>query len=206
MNRRIDFMEIRSTRKRSVGLLGGSFDPAHAGHLHIASYAKKRLGLRQVWLLPTQVNPLKSGSSDFANRVKSADELLKNKGLSYRVCLSEARRNFYSWQSIEYLQKRHRDVRFVWLMGADCWDEFVKWRRWRHIFDLLPMVIFPRHPVALRAVRNRVGVVMRRYRVGSGRARLLRGREKGWVYFGMQKNYLSSSLLRGGFVEGVSDG
>ncbi len=99
MNRRIDFMEIRSTRKRSVGLLGGSFDPAHAGHLHIASYAKKRLGLRQVWLLPTQVNPLKSGSSDFANRVKSADELLKNKGLSdvakclFKVC---------SWYTINH--------------------------------------------------------------------------------------------------------
>ncbi len=198
MNRRIDFMEVRSTRKRVVGLLGGSFDPAHGGHLHIASYAKKRLGLRQVWLLPTGGNPLKSGSSDFGKRVKSAEALLKNKGLSYRVCSSEGGHNFYSWQSIEYLQKRHRDIRFIWLMGADCWDEFIMWRRWRDIFKALPIAVFSRSPFPLRVVRNRVGVVMGRYRVGAGRGMVLRGRDIGWVYFGMRRNYLSSSLLRGG--------
>ncbi len=197
MNRRIDFIQTHKTRKRIVGLLGGSFDPAHAGHLHICSYAKKRLGLKEVWFLPTGANPLKSGSSDFNKRLNSVRNLLSKKNISYRICDdSVIRGHAYSWQSIEYLQRRHRGIHFIWLMGADCWDEFYLWRRWRDIFRMLPIVIFPRHPIALRSVKNRVGIVMRKHRISAGQGRLLRHRFMGWVYFSMARNFLSSSLLR----------
>lgn len=185
----------------NVGLLGGSFNPAHAGHLHVARIARKRLGLKQVWWLITPRNPLKRQDDllDYRERLGSVHKILggSTAGRAFKVCGIEKRYGlFHSWDTVGYLRRRYRGVNFIWLMGADCWRDLPRWYRWRVLFRSLPVAIFARSGVPLRVTRNMAGVVLRDLRRDVRDSACLGGCAGGWVYLGGRKNPISSTLLR----------
>lgn len=153
------------TKNRTIGLLGGSFNPAHSGHLHISEYALKRLGLDAVWWLVSPQNPLKTPASlaDYSKRVASAQrEAASNRRI--HVSTLEARhRTRYSYQTIALLQKRYPGTRFVWLMGADNLAHFHRWRRWQWLLAALPIVVFDRAPYSFTSLASRTYLRMRRF-------------------------------------------
>ncbi len=138
-----------------IGLLGGSFNPAHAGHLYVSEIALKRLGLDYVWWLVAPQNPLKSpsGMAPFAQRLAGARALA---GRNPRLVVSGLEQTLgttYTIDTLRVLQRRFGEVPFVWLMGSDNLDQFHRWRRWTDIAALLPMAVILRPGSVLAPLR-----------------------------------------------------
>ena len=116
-------------RKRKVGILGGSFNPAHEGHVHISNIAKMALGIDEVWWIVAPQNRLKSsiGMESFDKRLSYA-RLFTNT-LSYIKVLDIEEKNklYASYMTINFLNTKSQRVKFIWLMGSDILDNFNKW-------------------------------------------------------------------------------
>ena len=146
------------TRSRDlrVGLFGGSFNPAHSGHLHISLMAIKKLNLDEIWWLVAPQNPLKSktGMKPYRTRFESACKMAMHPAL--RVTDIEYRlKIFYSIDTIFMLKEKYPGKHFVWIMGADTMSDFVRWRSWVDIFTMLPIAIFDRSPYAQSAIASK---------------------------------------------------
>ncbi len=118
-----------------IGLLGGSFDPPHEGHLHISRWALKAIGLHAVWWLVSPGNPLKkNGPADVDRRVAACRDLAQHP----RIRVTDIERHFgspYTANTLRRLDRRYPGVRFVWLMGADNLASFHHWEDWRWIIQ-----------------------------------------------------------------------
>ena len=116
---------------QTIGLLGGSFDPAHAGHAHITREALKRFGVDRVWWMVSPGNPLKDrGPAPIEQRMERARSVMDHP----RVEVTDIERQLgtrYTAQTLQALQARYRGVRFVWLMGADNLAQFHLWQDWQ---------------------------------------------------------------------------
>lgn len=126
-----------------IGLFGGSFDPAHDGHAHVAETALKRLGLDRVWWLVSPQNPLKTKSSPFAERMQSAQD--QAHGAKMVVTDLEQRLGCgFTYETLRALKQLYPGVAFTLIMGADNLANFRKWRNWREVADAVPVVIVSR--------------------------------------------------------------
>ncbi len=129
-----------------IGLLGGSFNPAHRGHRRISRHALVVLGLDEVWWLVSPGNPLKSGRSDMAplpTRLRSARAMARR--LPIRATAIEARLGTrFTVDTVRALIRRHPRDRFVWLMGGDIVGELHRWRDWRGLARLVPIAVIGR--------------------------------------------------------------
>lgn len=126
-----------------IGLLGGSFDPAHAGHAHVAETALKRLGLDTVWWLVSPQNPLKPQSSPLAARLLSARSIAQ--GPRMVVTDIETRMGTrYTLDTIRGLKRLFPRARFVWLMGGDNLAGFQRWHGWQWIAREVPICVVSR--------------------------------------------------------------
>ncbi len=128
----------------AVGLLGGSFDPAHAGHVHITREALKRFGLDRVWWLVSPGNPLKPRPpAPLALRMAEARRLMRHPRVE--VTDLEARLGTrFTAETLAALRARYPGVRFVWLMGADNLVQFHRWERRRAIMASVPVGVLAR--------------------------------------------------------------
>jgi len=145
------------TKNRTIGLLGGSFNPAHEGHLHITLHALKKLHLDEVWWLVSPQNPLKSpsGMASFEQRMQSALMVVGGRP-KIRVLDIEKRLHIrYTHEAIAALKKRFPGTRFVWMMGADNLAQFHRWQRWDEILELVPVIVFDRAPYSHKALRSK---------------------------------------------------
>lgn len=141
-------------RRLWVGLLGGSFNPAHQGHIHVALSALTRLGLDQVWLLVSPQNPLKSTAemAPQADRLASARALIGNHPRVIATTLESKLGTRYTADAIALLKRRFPHIHFVWIMGADNLAQIPQWNHWLDIFRALPIA------VADRPLYSRAGV------------------------------------------------
>ena len=129
-----------------TGLLGGSFNPAHAGHRRISLAALDALGLDEVWWLVSPGNPLKDGAADMAPlaaRLASARAAARRAPIVPTAI--EARLGTrYTVDTLRKLVRRYPRRRFIWLMGADNLRQFDRWRGWRRIARLVPIAVIAR--------------------------------------------------------------
>jgi nicotinate-nucleotide adenylyltransferase len=135
-----------------IGLLGGSFNPAHEGHLHASALALKQLHLDYVWWLVSPQNPLKPerDMAEFGTRLAQARTVSKHP----RIIVSDLESQLgtrFTIDTVDALQHRFFGVRFVWLMGSDNLLQFPRWRRWQEIFGKLPIAVVARPGTALSA-------------------------------------------------------
>ena len=187
----------------AVGLLGGSFNPAHEGHLHISREALKRLHLDQVWWLVSPQNPLKpvSGMASLDVRLASADRVAQHPAI--RVSDIELRLGTrYTIDTVRALRRRFPGYRFVWLIGADNLLQFPRWRRWSETAETLPIAVFARGRVTYRAL---AGPMARRY--ASARVRdprsLARHAPPAWSFLFTSLHPASSTALRAAGKGGI---
>ena len=184
--------------KRKIGLLGGSFNPAHEGHLHISLEALKRLQLDEIWWLVSPKNPLKKADdlADYALRLTFARALANHPRI--RVLDVEQREGlYYTIDSIRFLQSHHRDCNFVWLMGADNLAGFHRWRNWREIASRLPIAVLDRAPYGIKALHARFATAYAHHRLRSAEAaRLANAAAPQWVYLCIPRHPLSATMLR----------
>ena len=130
---------------KSIGLLGGSFDPPHRGHLYISLEAKKLLKLDEIWWLVTPRNPLKINKpASYIERIKNCKNITR--GLPIKISELENKINSqYSYQTINYVKNHYNHIKFFWLMGADNLINFHHWQNWKEIFNNISVVVFKRH-------------------------------------------------------------
>lgn len=187
------------TQKRRIGLLGGSFNPAHEGHVHISLEAMKRLRLHEVWWLVAPQNPLKSASdmADFDTRYAHACALARPHPRT-RVCDFEQRHGLrYTADTIRLLQRAFPQVQFFWLMGADNLIQFHRWRRWQDIATRLPIVVLDRAPYSHSALRARTAIALRHCRLSlTAMGRLSNPRLPCWSYGFIARHPQSATALR----------
>jgi nicotinate-nucleotide adenylyltransferase len=150
---------------KRVGLLGGSFNPAHRGHRRISLGAIRALGLDEVWWLVSPGNPLKpaAGMAPLAARLASARAMARHAPI--RATAIEARLGTrYTVDTVRALQRRHPHVRFVWLIGADNLAQFHRWRDWRGIARAVPIAVVARPAYMGVALAGPAMAWLRRFR------------------------------------------
>ncbi len=127
-----------------IGLLGGSFNPPHAGHLHITRWALRSFGLDQVWWLVTPGNPLKAEApASLPRRMAAARALAREPRV--RVTDLEVRLGTrFTAETLARLKGYYPGVHFLWLMGADNLTGFHHWDRWQDIMEMVPVGVLGR--------------------------------------------------------------
>ena len=193
----LDRSEMRLSRRR-VGLLGGSFNPAHEGHLAISLEALKRLALDQIWWLVSPQNPLKSrlDMAQLPSRMASARAIVADHP---RIVVTDLERNFGTTYTVDTVKrlKRNEQCDFVWLIGADNLLQLPKWRNWRTLLNLVPIAVFDREPYSYRALAGQVAQAYGRCRLDPSLASSLVGTEPpAWVYFRLRRHRISSTMIR----------
>ncbi len=193
-----DLYALSTTSGRRIGLLGGSFNPAHDGHRHISLMALKQLRLHEVWWLVSPQNPLKSaaGMASFAERLAGAKALAKHPKI--HVSDIEARLDTrYTIDTLRALRRRCGDTRFVWIMGADNLAQMPRWRDWTSIFETVPIAVFARPTYSLPAL---AGKVVRRYARYRSRERAAAAfalkRPPAWIFLHARLHSASATNIR----------
>jgi nicotinate-nucleotide adenylyltransferase len=178
-----------------IGLLGGSFDPAHGGHVHISEQALARMGLDQLWWLVTPGNPLKARQpAPMAERLARARALMQDPRV--RVTDIEARLGTrYTAQTLRRLRQIYPNVRFVWLMGADNLVQFHRWEDWRAIMKMVPVGVLARPGAGVAARTSVAARVFRGKRISRGEW-LGNRRPPAWVFVNLPMHKASSSAIR----------
>lgn len=135
-----------------VGLLGGSFNPAHEGHRLVSLMAMRQLGLDQVWWLVSPQNPLKSAANmaPVEERLKLAQATTRHPRIFAADIETELNTRF-TFDTVRALQKRFTQTHFVWLLGADNMIELPRWKNWRTLMKTIPIAVYPRPGFTLKA-------------------------------------------------------
>lgn len=181
-----------------VGLLGGSFNPAHAGHLHVARIALARLRLKQVWLLVSPGNPLKParGMAPLAQRLASARAIADHRRIVATAIEAELGTRF-TVDTMRALRRRFPRMSFVWLMGADNLVQLPRWRSWRRIVDLMPFAVLPRPTYNHRALASRAALRLRPQRRPAREAALLATTAAPcWAFLPVRQHHASATAIR----------
>ena len=178
-----------------IGLLGGSFDPAHVGHVHLTRQAIKRLGLDHVWWLVSPGNPLKRHApAPLDQRIAEARALMRHPRV--RITGIEAELGTRATvDTLRALRRRYPHLRFVWLMGADSLASFHRWARWQDILQSVPIAVFARPGQRLAALTSKTATTAAKARHDHPRA-LPRAAAPAWVYLDMPMRPESSSAIR----------
>lgn len=180
-----------------IGLLGGSFNPPHSGHLHVADTALKRVGLDWIYWIPARGNPLKSAPADFYERLHQVRHLI---GHNPRMFVSDIE----YWAGLRYtvdvlaeLRRHSPNAKFIWLMGADSLRNFHDWRAWRDIAQTLPICVVSRPDAGSAALNSKFAQTFATSRLRERDAALLPDHDApAWVYLKAPFDRTSSTQLR----------
>jgi nicotinate-nucleotide adenylyltransferase len=181
-----------------VGLLGGSFNPAHQGHRHVAELALRRLRLDQVWLMVSPGNPLKPvrGMAPFADRLASARGVADGRRL-VATGIEAALATRFTVDTLRELRRRFPRARFVWLMGADNLHQLPRWRGWITIVHTMPFAVLPRPGYNHRALAGQAAKRLGSARLAARRSGLLADRAPpAWIFLPVPQHAASASAIR----------
>ncbi len=198
--RPISARELGHLPRKRVGLLGGSFNPAHEGHRHISVLALKLLKLDEIWWLVSPQNPLKSarGMAPLETRLKSARAACRHPRVR-AVAIETALGTRYTADTLTALTRRFPRTQFVWLMGADNLNQITRWDSWSLIFHTMPVAVFDRPAYSLRALAgkaaHRFAGARRRL---SQTGRLASRKPPAWVFFHTPLHAASATSIRRG--------
>ncbi len=180
-----------------VGLLGGSFNPAHDGHVHITKTALKRFGLDRVWWLVSPGNPLKSeGPAPMADRMAQAARVMDHPKVEVTDIECRLGTRFTA-QTIARLQSHYPGVRFVWLMGADNLAQFHRWQDWKWIMESVPVGVIarPRDRVSAR-LSTAASIYRGAMLPARASSSLARGSAPRWCFINLPMSDQSSTAIR----------
>lgn len=181
-----------------VGLYGGSFDPPHIAHGHVARTAKKRLGLDRVWWLISPGNPFKDHRpAPMAERIAAINAIVPDPG-HVPSALEASLPSHRTADVIAWMQLRHPGVHFVWVMGADGFAQLHQWHNWYEIACRVPICVISRPGHTLKAQMSPAARRLSRYRVPENQAKAVIGQVPGWTYLSEPLHPHSSRALRAG--------
>ncbi|MBL4806539.1 MAG: nicotinate-nucleotide adenylyltransferase [Rhodobacteraceae bacterium] len=180
-----------------IGLLGGSFDPPHLGHVHITKRALKRFKLDRVWWLVSPGNPLKPNPpASMEKRMAACREIMQHPRVKI-TNIEVTLKTRYTAETIKKLQARYPGVKFVWLMGADNLAQFHKWQHWQWIAENIPIGVMARPGEQLRAGLSPMARRYAQFRLPASQAGVLPlTKPPCWALLGGPMRDISSSEIR----------
>ena len=182
-----------------IGLLGGSFNPPHAGHRLISQIALRRLGLDCVWWIVTPGNPLKKhdGLAPLRDRLAQCRTLKRDSHIRVTAFETGLASQFTAG-TLAFLHMRNPGVRFVWLMGADCLVQFHRWQHWRDIFETLPIAVIDRPGLHMKSLASPAARTFRSRQWPEQKARrMLTANTPAWTFLTGPLSPFSSAAIRG---------
>ena len=183
---------------RRIGLFGGSFNPAHAGHLAVALTALKSLKLDAVWWLVSPQNPLKDPreTDDFGQRLAAAKKCAQHP----RFLVTDLEKHLGTRNTAQTLAKLKPMLargKFVWIMGADSFAGLHQWNRWRDIVKTLPLAVIDRPGHSLKAMSSPATRLLAKHRLKPRSAAQLAGsKPPAWVFLSLPLRKESSTAIR----------
>lgn len=183
---------------QAIGLLGGSFNPVHEGHVNISRAALKRLGLDQLWWVMSPGNPLKSHDEllPLDERMAAARAMVTDR----RIIVTDFERHLptpYTASTLAFLTARQPRVHFVWLMGADNLAQIHLWKNWEQIFERAPVAVLDRPGYRHRAMAARAAQTMRDHYIDESDASgLAHFAPPAWTFLTIPLTDISSTDLR----------
>ncbi len=180
-----------------MGLLGGSFDPPHAGHAHITREALKKFDLDQVWWLVSPGNPLKAqGPAPMQRRLAAARAVIDDPRVKFSDFEAQIGTR-YTAQTIAALRAMQPGVRFVWLMGADNLAQFHLWQDWRVIMNSVPVGVLARPGDRISARSSKAARIYREVQIRGRNSQLLGGAQApAWCFVNVPMVDVSSTAIR----------
>lgn len=183
-----------------IALFGGTFNPPHRGHRHVALTGLSRLAVDQVWWLVTPGNPLKShdGLSSLGERVAITRDYADHPRMV--VTAFEANYNFrYTADTIAFMRRRFPTVKFVWLMGADNLATLHRWQKWREIMKLVPVAVVDRPGASMSVMSAPAAQAFAGARLPESQATALAGAvPPTWTFLHGPLDPTSSTAMRNG--------
>lgn len=180
----------------SIGLFGGSFNPAHGGHLHVARAGLQQLGLDRVWWLVSPQNPLKSKQPSWESRVETVRAL----NLPPRMEISRAELTSgttYTIDFIRHLQMHYPRTRFVFIMGADNLAQLPRWKAWQEILARVPIAVIARPGDGVKPLLSQAARQYAHARIDEREAHILQYMSApAWSYLTLPHDPRSSSAIR----------
>ena len=166
----------------NIGILGGSFDPPHKGHLHISNIALKKLKLDSLMWVVAKQNPFKKKPHlSTKKRIRLSQEMTKKQKKILVKYLDDKIKSRSTFDLLNFLKKKNRKKKLYFLIGADNLIEFHKWKKWKKIPQLAKIVVFARSNYSTKALNS----------IASKRLE-----KKDWIYINSKKMHISSSLIR----------
>ena len=205
-----DIYALSQISGRRIGLLGGSFNPAHEGHRHISLLALRYLNLHEVWWVVSPQNPLKlaEGMATFDERFEYAKKIARHPRI--RVTDIETQLNTrFTRDTLRRMKQRCQRTRLVWLMGADNLSQISQWRDWTLIFETVPIAVFARPSYSMLALAGKAAHRYARIRLPSRSASSLADMAPpAWTFFHSRLHQASSTQIRAerGVVESTTKG
>lgn len=182
-----------------IGLLGGSFNPAHKGHLHVSQQAIKRLRLNGVWWIVSPQNPLKSTleMNSFQSRIEAAAAMASSEPRILATGIEKKLQTTYTADTLAALTDAYPKLQFIWLMGADNLLQIPKWERWTSIFQTMPVAVFTRHSYSLRALRGTAAKIFAKDRISIRKLQqLVNLQPPVWAFIVIPENLISATKIR----------
>ena len=175
-------MRKLSKKNIKVGILGGTFDPPHIGHLHISKLGIKKLKLNKLIWVITKKNPLKQKPYlEIKTRIKLSKEISKNEKKIFVQYFDDRIKSNNTFNLLNYLKKKNRKMRLFFLIGADNLIKLHKWKNWRKIPELAKIVVFSRQNYQLKSLKSIASKKLKK---------------KDLIYINSKKINISSSLIR----------
>ena len=165
-----------------IGILGGSFDPPHKGHLHISKIALKKLKLNKLMWIITKKNPLKQKPYLSTKvRIDLSIKMTKNEKKIFVRCFDDKIKSNNTFDLLKYIKKKNQKTKLFFLIGADNLTKLHKWKNWKKIPKLAKIVIFPRQNYSIKSLSSIVSKKLNK---------------KDLIYMNSKKINISSSLIR----------
>ena len=160
INNRFKNKNIGLTKRRNmkIGVLGGSFNPAHEGHIHISNIALKEFKLDEIWWLVSPQNPLKTNftTTNLKKRINYAKQISNGYKIRVEDLESKFKTNLTS-KTLKIILERYKGTKFIWLMGADNLKEINRWFNWKNIFNTMPIAVFDRGVYSYAIINSMAG-------------------------------------------------
>ena len=174
--------KITKKTSNAIGVLGGTFDPPHKGHLHISKTALKKFKLDKIIWLVTKRNPLKSKPYlSLKKRIKLSNKIIKKEKKIFVWYLDNKFKKNNTYNLLKYIKKRNKKIQLYFLIGADNLINFHRWNKWNKIPNFAKIVVFSRKGYKLKALNSIASKKLRK---------------TCWIYIKSKNVNISSSLIR----------
>ena len=153
----LDKLKNYKNQSLKIGILGGSFDPCHIGHFHIAKAALEKLGLDEVWFALSPQNPLKPPHLfSYNKRIEMLQILIEQESKFKILVIENELKTKFTADLFEYLTKELSDLEFSFIIGADLVHKIIEWEKFDRLIELTNIVIFSRSGYSMDVLNSKL--------------------------------------------------